>query len=129
MGPMGTCAPGTSPHEDTPQPLSKMGVGYEGCAQPQIRMAAIIIDPDPSLDSSDRSFPAFWLPFQDVTSHNHTAQWVETVQGGGGNGAGGSGGGSGSCGMSGDSCSASSPCCSNVICCNGTCTDLSSCIH
>ena len=32
--------------------------------------------------STDRSFPAFWLPFQDVTAHNHSAQWVATVQGG-----------------------------------------------
>src|SRR5439155_4597175 len=28
---------------------------------------------------ADRSFAAFWLPFQDVNTHNHTAQWVETV--------------------------------------------------
>ncbi len=44
---------------------------------------AKIIDPDPSLDQKDRSFPAFWLPFQDVNAHNHTAQWVERVVAGG----------------------------------------------
>jgi hypothetical protein len=27
----------------------------------------------------DGSFPAFWLPFQDFTAHNHIAQWVDTV--------------------------------------------------
>jgi hypothetical protein len=43
-------------------------------------MAAVIVDPDPSLDAHDRSFPAFWLPFQDVTAQNHSAQWVATVQ-------------------------------------------------
>ena len=38
-----------------------------------------IVDPDASLDATDRSFPAFWLPFQDVTAHNHSAQWVEQI--------------------------------------------------
>ena len=36
--------------------------------------------PIAALDATDRSYPAFWLPFQDVTSHNHSAQWVEKVQ-------------------------------------------------
>ena len=27
----------------------------------------------------DGSFPAFWLPFQDYTAHNHIAQWVEMI--------------------------------------------------
>ncbi len=75
------CYPPESPTYDQPQPLSKMGVSYVGCAQPQIWMAGIIVDPNPSLDATDRSFPAFWLPFQDVTSHNHSAQWVQQIAG------------------------------------------------
>ena len=42
-------------------------------------MAGVLVDDDPTLDAKDRSFPAFWLPFQDVNSHNHAAQWVEQV--------------------------------------------------
>ena len=60
-------------------------------------MAAVIVDPDRTLDAKDRSYPAFWLPFQDVTAHNHSAQWVSTVQSGGppgGDGGAGDGGGS-----------------------------------
>jgi len=108
------CYPPEGPTYDQPQPLSKKGVTYGNCAQPQIWMAAVIVDPDPSLDAPDRSFPAFWLPFQDVTSHNHSAQWVEKVQGppSGGTDA-------GACSPSGQACGAG--CCSDVVCCNGTC--------
>ena len=120
------CYPPESPTYDQPQPLSKQGVSYANCAQPQIWMAAIDVDEDPSLDAKDRSFPAFWLPFQDVNSHNHSAQWVEQVQGPPGTGDGGvsDGGGSeagGTCNESGGACGASSICCSDVVCCSGTC--------
>jgi hypothetical protein len=27
----------------------------------------------------DPSFVAFWLPFQDITTHNHTPQWTQTI--------------------------------------------------
>jgi len=47
------------------------------CTQPQIWMAAI--DLDALAAGSDPSFPAFWLPFQDVTAHNHIAQWVDSI--------------------------------------------------
>lgn len=117
------CYPPESPSYDQPQPLTKQGVGYENCAQPQIWMAAVVIDPDPSLDAKDRSFPAFWLPFQDVNSHNHSAQWVEKVQAppGGGSDAGTDGG---SCGGMGATCGGSNPtCCSDVVCCQGLCLD------
>jgi len=73
------CYPPESPAYDQPQPLSKQGVTYKNCAQPQIWMAAVNVDSDRNQDSKDRSFPAFWLPFQDVNSHNHSAQWVEKV--------------------------------------------------
>ncbi|HEY1558537.1 MAG TPA: hypothetical protein VGF94_27125 [Kofleriaceae bacterium] len=47
------------------------------CTQPQIWMAAI--DLDQLAAGQDPSFPAFWLPFQDYTAHNHIAQWVDTI--------------------------------------------------
>jgi hypothetical protein len=136
------CYPPEGPMFDQPQPLSKMGVTYTNCAQPQIWMAAVVVDPDTSLDAKDRSFPAFWLPFQDVTAHNHSAQWVEQVQGGpppmstpdggtpvdaGGGGSPDGGGGGpaagGSCAASGQPCGAAlAVCCSDTVCCGGTCT-------
>jgi len=36
-------------------------------------------DPDQAAAGNDGSFTAFWLPFQDLASGNHIAQWVETV--------------------------------------------------
>jgi hypothetical protein len=131
--------PPESPSYDQPQPASKQGVTFDNYAAPQIWMAAIVVDPDRSLDSMDRSYPAFWLPFQDVTAHNHSAQWVTSVQsGGGGDGGGassggagsegGSGGGSGgtsgggsSCVEQGATCGSSATCCTDVVCCSGTC--------
>ncbi len=125
------CYPPESPAYDTPQPLSKQGVGYDDCAQPQIWMAGIIVDEDPSLDAGDRSFPAFWLPFQDVNSHNFSAQWVEKIytpppptDGGTGTDGGAGSDGGGSCGGEGASCAnASDPaCCVDTVCCLGSCT-------
>ena len=122
------CYPPESPTYDQPQPLSKQGVGYEDCAQPQIWMAAIVVDEDDgSVGSDDRSFPAFWLPFQDVTSHNHSAQWVEKIVtnqpqpdgGTPGGGPGDAGGGTPPCATAGMSCGAG--CCSDVVCCDSIC--------
>jgi WD40 repeat protein len=48
------------------------------CHQPQIWMAAIDLS-HLEFNNTDPSFAAFWLPFQDVTTHNHTAQWTQTV--------------------------------------------------
>jgi len=116
------CYPPESPAYDQPQPLSKQGVGYEDCAEPQIWMAAVIVDPDTTLDSKDRSFPAFWLPFQDVNSHNHSAQWVEQLQSAPPPDGGTDGGDGGTCNEQGGTCAASGPyCCADVVCCQGTC--------
>jgi uncharacterized membrane protein YgcG len=131
------CYPTESPagapwNDDVPPnfiPASKNNVSFATCEQPQIWMAAVIIDADPTLDAKDRSFPAFWLPFQDVSSHNHSAQWVEQIQGGGGNpgdggtpDGGGPDGGGGSCGESGAPCGGSGPgCCTDMVCCSGSC--------
>ena len=75
--------------------------------------------------------PAFWLPFQDVTAHNHSAQWVATVQGGPeataeGSGSSSSSGGNNdsgpTCNESGAACGSGDPlCCPDVVCCGGTC--------
>jgi hypothetical protein len=132
--------PPESPTYDQPQPASKQGVTFDNYAAPQIWMAATLVDPDRSLDATDRSFPAFWLPFQDVTAHNHSAQWVATVQtgagpgtdggatGDGGTGPGTDAGGTGTdgaapvCGENGATCGTGSAlCCSDVVCCGGSC--------
>jgi hypothetical protein len=72
-------------------------------------MAAVSIDDIAA--GTDGSFPAFWLPFQDVTAHNHIAQWVDTIV-------------TGSCtmGQQGDSCSTTKPCCSGYTCDSTTMT-------
>jgi hypothetical protein len=44
----------------------------------QIWMAAL--DPEAAAKGQDGSFPAFWLPFQDMGSGNHIAQWVTHVE-------------------------------------------------
>ena len=36
-------------------------------------------DPSRAQQHLDPSFSAFWLPFQDNTSGNHIAQWVESI--------------------------------------------------
>lgn len=47
-------------------------------ANAQIWMAAF--DPDKAAQGLDPSYPPFWLPFQEMTSGNHIAQWVTTVE-------------------------------------------------
>ncbi len=44
---------------------------------PQIWMAAF--DPQAATDGEDPTWPAFYLPFQDITTNNHIAQWTEVV--------------------------------------------------
>lgn len=39
----------------------------------------VAIDPDRALAGEDPSYPAFYLPFQDVTSSNHIAQWTKEI--------------------------------------------------
>src|SRR5580700_607226 len=122
--------PPESPAYDQPQPATKQGITFDNYAAPQIWMAAVVVDPNRALDGKDRSYPAFWLPFQDVTAHNHSAQWVATVQGGGPGPDGGTGGGdSGSqgdtgspaCGEAQTVCGSGQLCCTDVVCCAGSC--------
>jgi hypothetical protein len=48
------------------------------CQQPQLWMAPLTFTEAQS-GSVDPSGVAFWLPYQDMTTHNHTAQWTEQV--------------------------------------------------
>jgi hypothetical protein len=68
------CYPPVSP-EDTSGDHAKPF--DPNCTQPQIWMAAVSLEDLAS--GNDPSFPAFWLPFQDVTAHNHIAQWVDQI--------------------------------------------------
>ncbi len=40
----------------------------------------VAFDPAKAAAGQDASFPAFWLPFQDIKGGNHIAQWVTSVQ-------------------------------------------------
>ena len=111
------------------------------CQQPQLWMAAINLS---AAAGTDPSRVAFWLPFQDITTHNHTPQWTQAVApappGTGGSSSGSSSGGSGSSGSGSSSggsgsggCIPSSgncvqnpgACCAGTSCqANGTCQPL-----
>jgi hypothetical protein len=39
------------------------------------------VDPAKVLAGQDGSYPGFWLPFQDLTTSNHIAQWTEKLAG------------------------------------------------
>jgi hypothetical protein len=106
--------PPASPAYDQPQPTNRSGVTFDAYASPQIWMAAVVVDPSRALDHEDRSYPAFWLPFQDVTAHNHSAQWVVKVASPGAPDA-------GACGRLNDPCGAGgATCCPDVVCCPGS---------
>jgi hypothetical protein len=46
------------------------------CQLPQLWMAPITFASGTAVHA-DTSYPAFWIPFQDMTTHNHTAQWTK----------------------------------------------------
>jgi hypothetical protein len=55
---------------------------FTNCKQPQMWMAAINLTKAGEFNNpGDPSFPPFWLPFQDPTTHNHTAQWTQKLVG------------------------------------------------
>jgi hypothetical protein len=70
---------------ETPQPFywftfssfRQFGVRLPGGTRPQIWMAPFF--PDRAAAGMDPSLPAFWLPFQDINTNNHIAQWTTTV--------------------------------------------------
>jgi hypothetical protein len=61
----GTILNNTGAPEDPEEPL------------PQLWMAGF--DPEKAHAGEDPSTPAFWLPFQDMQTNNHIAQWVEKI--------------------------------------------------
>jgi hypothetical protein len=107
------------------------------CQQPQLWMAAINLTA--ASGTTDPSRVAFWLPFQDITTHNHTPQWTQAVAQPGGtppgdggttsssssssSGGSGSSSGTGPCIMLQANCLANpAGCCSGSACsANGTC--------
>jgi Tol biopolymer transport system component len=52
------------------------GIELVAANQPQVWMAAF--DPAKAKMNLDPSSSSFWMPFQDVKSHNHIAQWTAT---------------------------------------------------
>src|SRR5581483_12186794 len=71
------CYPPESPQNPNGSKSEPIG---PSCHQPQLWMAAIDLSVADS-GAGDPSYPAFWLPFQDVNAHNHIAQWVTTIVG------------------------------------------------
>jgi WD40-like Beta Propeller Repeat len=55
------------------------GVRLVGKAQPQLWMSPFF--PGQAAMGMDPSAPAFWLPFQNIDSSNHIAQWTQQVIG------------------------------------------------
>jgi hypothetical protein len=73
--PMYQCYPPGTP-ENAPGDQSYT----DSCQQPQLWMAALNLTAAGELQTQqDPSFTAFWLPFQDIQTHNHTAQWTTTL--------------------------------------------------
>jgi hypothetical protein len=65
------------PPDSYMQPGGSHGMTFpDKCQQPKLWMAAISLSETSGVDPS---FPAFYLPFQDITKHNHTPQWTQQV--------------------------------------------------
>jgi hypothetical protein len=63
------------PADSAEDPGAPHGQSFDPlCQQPQLWMAAINLG---EAGTGDPSFVAFWLPFQDITTHNHTPQWTQ----------------------------------------------------
>jgi hypothetical protein len=106
--PLSNCYPPVSPENPSGDHKEDFALNcgsgqdtYCSCTQPQLWMAAISLDDIAA--GHDGSYPAFWLPFQDYTAHNHIAQWVDTIQMQTG------------CAQGGSSCSAAT-CCAGYVC-------------
>jgi hypothetical protein len=65
------CYPADAP--ETQGALHSQGFAAE-CQQPQLWMAPIFFTE--AQGNKDPSGVAFWIPYQDITQHNHTAQWT-----------------------------------------------------
>jgi hypothetical protein len=64
------------PADAAETPGASHGMGFDPlCQEPQLWMAPIYFSEAQS--NKDPSGPAFWIPYQDITTHNHTAQWTQ----------------------------------------------------
>jgi hypothetical protein len=104
------------PSDSYEQPGTPHGQPFSPqCQQPQIWMAAIdvTVATGPQIKhpfaAHDPSWRAFWLPFQDITTHNHTPQWTQKV-------AGNPPPDAGACVMQGGNCTQGQTCCSGLVC-------------
>ncbi|MGZ3451941.1 MAG: hypothetical protein ACXVEF_20190, partial [Polyangiales bacterium] len=80
---------------------SRRAYGLRTAAGKTAQLWMTAIDPAKAKAGVDPSGPAFWLPFQDVTSGNHIAQWVTKVER--------------------KPCSAAAECAAGETCTGGTC--------
>ena len=65
------------PPDSAEQPGAPHGTPFDNaCQQPKLWMAAINLTEG---QGGDPSFPAFFLPYQDISTHNHTPQWTQEV--------------------------------------------------
>ena len=58
---------------------SARGYGLRLADWERTQLWMVAFDPDRMRAGQDPSFPAFWLPFQDISSGNHIGQWSTTV--------------------------------------------------
>jgi hypothetical protein len=73
-----TCPGGATP-TPSPCPYNRRATqsNTPACTHPQIWMAAMQLDANKVKNGIDVSYPAFWLPFQDLSHNNHLAQWAQ----------------------------------------------------
>jgi hypothetical protein len=74
------------------------------CTRAQLWMAAIDLDTGKVATGGDVSHPAFWLPFQDITTNNHLGQWTQKSFSG--------------------TCNTTNPCPTGFVCDNGGCAAI-----
>ena len=81
--------------------IPKSTDGSENANGSQLWMAAV--DPDKVKAGVDPSYPAFFLPFQDITTSNHIAQWAQYFVSNG-------------CSTESEGCGSGSTCCNGLQC-------------
>lgn len=94
---------------------SRRAYGLRGEQGSNLLIWMVAVDPDAILAGKDGSYPAFALPFQDLATSNHIAQWtakvVTTTTDGGTSGDGSA------CRPAGDTCNPSGDeCCAGTLC-------------
>jgi hypothetical protein len=102
------------PADSFEDPGSQHGQPFDPkCQQPQLWMAAVDVS-QAEVNAADPSKVGFWLPFQDITTHNHTPQWTQKL----------ATQDAGACVPSGGNCQ-QAPCCTGLVCqADGTCGQI-----